>query len=262
MDAAMTSIFDDARFIRNLFFPRRVASRPPLGARDLWIDAADGVRLHARIHEGPRSLAKVLLFHGNGETVADYDEFVSQFWGAKADLAVVDYRGYGQSDGSPSLRSCLADAHAAARAILADGRRELPLLVMGRSLGSACAAELASHSARFELQGIIFESGFTDLYDFIRRRGLRPPAQLPEEDLVAYCPLRKLASSDVPLLVLHGSHDELIPATDGKAAYDSAKALDKRLVLIPGAGHNDLMFHPLYWESIARFVSDVANRAH
>jgi alpha-beta hydrolase superfamily lysophospholipase len=256
----MISIFDDPRFNESLFFPRRVASRPPLGARDLWIDAADGVRLHVRVHEDPRSLAKILLFHGNGETVADYDEFAAQYFNAGADLAVVDYRGYGQSEGMPSLRACLGDAHTAVHAILADGGRALPLVVMGRSLGSACAAELAVHHAALRLRGIIFESGFTDLYAFIRRRGLRPRAQLSEEDLATYCPLRKLASCDVPLLVLHGNRDELIPATDGEAAYASARTRDKRLVFIPGAGHNDLMFHPLYWESIARFISDVAKR--
>jgi uncharacterized protein len=249
----MASIFDSPTFNTRLFFPRPVTSAPPPGAHDELLSVAPGVRIHLRIHPAPAARALVLLFHGNGEVVADYDHAAPDYAAAGARLAVMDYRGYGASSGVPTLRTCLSDA----RPILAAARAAttLPLVIMGRSLGSACAAELAD--AASAPAGVILESGFTDLGGLVRRRGFALDGPLPADDLATFDPLPKLHASTAPLLVLHGALDTLISPAEATAAHDAAGTASRRLVLIPGRGHNDLSAHPLYWEALRSFVDHV-----
>jgi alpha-beta hydrolase superfamily lysophospholipase len=255
----MPSLLDDPVFSANAFFPRKDAGPPPRGAIDARLPVANDVTLHARIHpsaDASPELAWLVLFHGNGEVVSDYDAFAPHFAEAGARLAVVDYRGYGRSEGTPDLRTTVSDAPKALDAIwplLAEGAPNLPMVVMGRSLGSMCAAELMRSSPR-PVSGFVFESGFTDILAFARRRGATFET-LDEADMAILCPLRKLAGSKVPLLVLHGETDSLISANEARAAFAASGAEDKELVLVPGRGHNDVSFHPTYWNKMAAFVA-------
>ncbi|MBI4701431.1 MAG: ADP-ribosylglycohydrolase family protein [Deltaproteobacteria bacterium] len=261
------SIFDAPAFCANLFFPRAEARPCPPGARDVAVEVSPGVRLHARIHDAPSASVAVLLFHGNGELVADYDTLAGSFHAASASLAVVDYRGYGRSGGKPTLRSCLTDAPRVLDALAPLlVRREphatvpLPLVVMGRSLGSACAAELGARLPR-AAAGFVLESGFTDLHAFVRRRGIDAPGVITERDLRDFEPLPKLGASTAPLLVLHGELDEHIAPDEARAAWGASAAADKRIVLLPGCGHGDVSGHPTYWQELARFLTHVARSA-
>ncbi len=245
----MPSIFDDPRFNASLFFPTVHALRPARGARDLWVEV-DGARLHLRVHEAPGAAVTLLLFHGNGETVPDYDGSARAFAEAGAALAVVDYRGYGASTGVPTLRGCIADAQPTLEALLA--ATEGPVVVMGRSLGGACAAELAQ-TARPRVVGYVFESAPADVLGILRRRGLQLDA-LPEADLAVFSPLRKLGRCETPALVLHGARDALIPLEEGETTLAALGSAAKSLVAVPDAGHNDLSFRPEYWAALSRFV--------
>jgi len=255
----MISLLDHPVVARTIFFPRPSFAPPPPGARDVMLEVEPGLRLHARVHDDPDAVAVVVLFHGNGEVVSDYDAAASRFAQAGGALAVVDFRGYGRSEGTPGLRNLVGDARLALEALLPHLARaggSLPVVVMGRSLGSACAAEVV-RAAPGILAGVVFESGFSDLIALARRRGLVIDS-LAEEDLAVLCPLRKLARSTVPLLVLHGEDDTLIVPAEGRAAYDASGAEDKRFVLIPRCGHNDLSLHPLYWAELAAFLQRAA----
>ena len=246
----MTSIFDTPEFTERLFFPRSDDSPAPDDALDLEVpgDATLHVRWHRRDDDAPT----LLLFHGNGEVVADYDASAADFSDAGVSLAVMDFRGYGRSTGAPTLRTTIGDARRVLRFMVdhvASGR----LFVMGRSLGSACAAELYASSLP-EVRGFILESGFVDLDALTRRRGLRPRPRTGDERRV-FDPLPKLARGRAPLLVLHGAEDTLIDASEAQRAYDAAGTQDKQLVLIPERGHNDVSASPLYWASLAAFVT-------
>jgi pimeloyl-ACP methyl ester carboxylesterase len=243
----MVSPFDGVELDRRLFFPRSDRSAPPAGAADRFVPVAGG-RLHLREHAAAGADLTILLFHGNGEVVADYDDAAPLFAAAGAALAVVDYRGYGQSDGKPTLRAVVEDAHAVAAAF---GQRRL--IVMGRSLGSAAAAELYRASAP-GVVGFIWESGFVDLDALLRRRGFEVGAGLPDEERRAFDPIPKLRQGRSPLLVLHGARDDLIHPSEARAAFGAAGTTIKELVLVPGHGHNDLSESPVYWQAIAAFV--------
>ena len=106
----------------------------------------------------------------------------------------------------------------------------------------------------------MLESGFADLAAFARRRGVVSPS-VGESDLVALCPLRKLARCRAPVLVLHGAIDELIAPAEGHSLHAAATASDKRLFLVPGRGHNDLALDTRYWDELAAFVARVASAA-
>lgn len=259
----MRSLFDTPEFTNALFFPLRVSSPRPEGARDLFLDVAPGVRLHGRIYDHPEALAAVVHFHGNGEVVADYDGFAERFRAAGALAVCCDYRGYGESSGHPTLREVLADALrwvAEVRVLLDRENRRLPLVVMGRSLGAACAAEVAAAGLPY-LAGVVVESGAATLRAVAERRGLHPPAPaLSEQDFEDFCPLRKHARARAPLLVLHGDEDDLIPPSEAQLVLDASGATDKEVVFVTGYGHNDVLLADRYWFALAAFLERVAAR--
>jgi alpha-beta hydrolase superfamily lysophospholipase len=246
------SIFDRPAFNESLFYPRRDVS-PPGAAADHHVDVG-GARVHLRVHPAAGARCRLLLFHGNGEVVADYDAAVTAFAQAGAALAVADFRGYGASTGSPTLHSVIADARAVASAMPAD----LPLVVMGRSLGGMAAHELYAHPLATMI-GVVLESTLYDLAGLIRRRGLEVPrGGLTAEERARYEPAGKLAAGTLPLLVLHGADDTLIPAREAIAAHAAAGSADKELVLVPDRGHNDVSYSRVYWDALAAFVARIA----
>jgi pimeloyl-ACP methyl ester carboxylesterase len=229
-------MLDSAEFNARLFFPRPATSPPPPGATDFY--AGDWhVRRHALLSSAPT----LLLFHGNGEVVSDYDGTAAQFAEAGVNLTVADFPGYGASRGVPTLRRLIEEAHAVADAVEPD-------VVMGRSLGSACANAIIGLGGT---ERFILESGFVDLKGLVRRRGLAPPAAFSARQLAVFDPLPKLRRARGPLLVLHGREDEAISPSEAEAAYAAAGSVEKRLVLIDGRGHNDVSLSPQYWAAVA-----------
>lgn len=251
------SVFDAAAFTARLFFPLDDDRPAPGGARDIMVPVARDVRLHVRVHPAPQARLAAVLFHGNGELVADYDVFAPRYQAAGVTLAVVDFRGYGRSEGFPSFRTVVRDAPVVVeelRPLLDCDEEPLPVVVVGRSLGSACAAEIA-RSRPVGVEGLVIESGFGDLEAFVARRGMRADGPLPEHDLEAFCPLRKLRNWSQPLLVLHGARDQLIDPREARLLFDAAATSKKHLVYVEHHGHNDLMQASAYWRALITFLN-------
>ncbi|MFO0558918.1 MAG: alpha/beta fold hydrolase [Polyangiales bacterium] len=251
----MRSIFDSAVFNERLFFPRRDATPCPPSSVDRWIAVDANATLHARIHPCRAARGAVLLFHGNAEVVADYDAMRERFHERGLSLAVVDFRGYGRSTATPTLRTAIDDAPLVLRALrdeltLNDA---LPLVVFGRSLGGHCAAAIAGATPAL-CDAIVLESAASDLHALIARRGLRLDAPLTDDERAVFDPRPKLARCTVPALVLHGAMDTLISPREAQANFDALGSQDKRLVLVEGRGHNDLSLARSYWDAIERLV--------
>lgn len=248
----MPSIFDSAAFNERLFFARSDRSPCPAGAVDRWISVDERATLHARVHRCPSPRGAVLLFHGNGEVVADYDAIAPRFLGQGLTVAVVDFRGYGQSTGTPTLRDAITDAPIVLRAL----REELsmagavPLVVFGRSLGGHCAIELAANEGAL-CDGLVLESAGSDLHALIARRGLRNDRRFTDEELRVFDPRTKLSRCTARAMVIHGAMDTLIAPREAEANFSAIASSDKRLLWIAGRGHNDLSLSHEYWNAIA-----------
>jgi pimeloyl-ACP methyl ester carboxylesterase len=251
------ALLDRRGLARGLFYPRRDLSQPPPGATDHRIEVEEGVEVVFRFYPLDPSSPALLLFHGNGEIASDYDGIAPIYREIGASLCVVDYRGYGGSDGMPSFASLIGDAHpvlARFHALLDEEGFTGGRFVMGRSLGSLPAAELAA-TAHQRLAGLIIESGAPDLARLRRRVGIADSdteiAELIEAHAARLAPIR------LPVVQIHGEWDQIIPLEHGVAFHEQLTTDRKQLVIIPGAGHNDIGWvgRELYFETLARFIA-------
>ncbi|MFO0669034.1 MAG: alpha/beta hydrolase [Polyangiaceae bacterium] len=254
------SIFDSRDFNERLFFPRDDDAPTPAGARDLALQMEDGVALHARFHPAPDARVTFVVFHGNGEIVADYDPQAALYRDVVgASLAVLDFRGYGRAGarrrtGRDRRRRAVGPC---ARVALADVIERTPLIVLGRSLGGACAAEVAGTSP-CPADAIVMESAGAFPRTLIERRGLTPPTSFTEEEARLFDPRPKLARAAVPVLVLHGARDTIIPADEAHATFAALTTPRRTLVLVPGRDHNDVAHDAAYWNALRDFAASIA----
>lgn len=239
------SKLDRPEIQRLLFFPRPEdpwQAQLPDQCEEVTIPVAPGVALGARFFFSRRNAPNLLFFHGNGEIVADYTDLGQIYQSMGMHFIPVDYRGYGRSSGTPSIGAMLEDAHA----VFAFFRNHLErsgeggaMIVMGRSLGSVSALELA---AGYEdaIDSLIIESGFAHTKPLLERLGLPADSFGPEEE-VGLGHLEKIRRYREDTLIIHGEEDEIIPFEEGQDLYEASGASRKRLLRIPGAGHNDLL---------------------
>jgi pimeloyl-ACP methyl ester carboxylesterase len=251
MRSVVDSIMDTDAFNARVFFPRAKVTPTPPGAQDIIVPCGDA-QVHVRIHAADPALPWLLLFHGNGEVVSDYDGKASTYEAVGVRLVVAEYRGYGQSTGTPSMRVMIGDALDVFAEVHA--RAQTPIFVMGRSLGSMSALQVAGHSQRTQLRGIVIESGFVDVAGFVARRGPGWLSRIAASTLEVYDGRRKLARTDAPVLVLHGSDDDMIVPAEAEATYAAVVSPVKHLVFVPGRGHNDVDEAAAYWTALQDFV--------
>jgi len=245
-----------------LFHPRPDHGPCPPGVRALHLRVAPGIELGARFHARGLAAPTLLFFHGNGEIAADYDDLGPLFARAGVNFLVVDYRGYGRSDGVPAAGALLPDAHAAwasAREWLAEEGYRGPVMVGGRSLGSAPAVELAATLGAGEVGGLLVESGFARTLPLLRTLGIDPSALgLTEND--GFGNLDKIRRYRGSTVVIHGGRDDLIPPQEGRDLFAASGSEDKRLVLVDRADHNSVFVHGLgeYLEAVAALSGSAA----
>ena len=240
------SAFDRANVALFLFHPRPEwpMSVPGHESESVMIPVELDVEIGARIYVRDPDAPAILFFHGNGEIVADYDEIGELYRKMGLNFMPVDYRGYGRSTGRPSVTAMMRDAHAALDFIVRwrnDKRHNGPLIVMGRSLGCASALELAFHYPR-QIDGLIVESGFAYIGPLLRLMGM-DMAALGLSEAMGPRNLDKIRAYDGPTLVIHAEYDQIIPFREGQALFDACPSPDKKLLMIPGANHNDIFFH-------------------
>lgn len=261
MDRTMDEILDSPDFDGRLFFSRRDRTRTPPGAIDYDIPVAPGITLGARWHITNLQKPTVLAFHGNGETVSDYDAIAQAYANIGLNLFMTDYRGYGWSGGAPTLRGYRDDPERVAefffiqleRESAARGVRAPRPLLFGRSLGSGPASALAAaHSDRF--CGLILESGFADIRPVLALFRIHAGAQTDALHQ-QFSNSLKLKANRLPALILHGADDDLLPPENARENFAAIAHNRKELLLIPDVGHNNLLARAdLYFGAIDRFV--------
>ncbi len=248
-------LLDRPEISQFIFYPRQ--DPPPQDDTLVYpVEVEEGVSIVCRFYPAPKGRATILYFHGNGETAGDYDVVSSLYTSLGINLFVADYRGYGLSSGTPTLGNMLEDArpiYERLKEVLRKGGYAEAVFVMGRSLGSAPAIELA-FQAQDALKGLIVESGFSDAWRLLGYIGL--PLKIPAHYKSGFPNGVKMRSIRIPTLLIHAAEDHLIPLSEAEELLRLCAAEEKRLVVIPRADHNTLMMmgRDRYFQAIEGFI--------
>ena len=250
---------DQPEVLASIFYPGKCTkTQLPGNAEDIDIEVAAGIIIGCRFFIQDKSSPNILFFHGNGEKVCDYDEIGPMYNAAGMNFLVVDYRGYGWSNGTPTVSNMLEDAEILfqeARNWLSFNQFTGALFLMGRSLGSIPAIDLAKNHED-DIKGLILESAIADTIPLAKNLGLDLESiEFSEED--GFRNLQKIETVTKPTFIFHGALDELIPAAEAEKLQAHSGARTKEFVIIPGAQHNTMIAvgGRLYFETIKGFIN-------
>lgn len=242
-----------------IYYPEKGLQTTPIDAgldyEDVFLTAADGTRVHGW-HIPGESPVTLLWLHGNAGNISSrLANILLMRERLGVGILIIDYRGYGLSEGKPSENGLYMDAEAAFDWLVSerglDAEREI--ILFGRSLGVAVAVETA---VRRKARGVILESGFTSIADM---GGTGPASALSRLTLplfeARYDSASKIGGSLSPVMILHGDSDQTVPFEMARRLYNAAPE-PKTFHPIPGAGHNDTVHAggEAYIEALRRFA--------
>jgi hypothetical protein len=243
-----------------IYFPD-ASSVPPAGeviegARDVTLRTDDGLELGAWFvppePEAADRRVAVLVAPGNGGNRAGRVELAEELRRRGLAVLLMDYRGYGGNPGSPSEEGLANDAMAAADALDDLGYPAQRTIYFGESLGTGVVAALQS---RRPPAGVVLRSPFTDFAELGAVHYPWLPVRLILKD--RFPVLEHLADSDVPVTVVYGDRDSIVPTRLSARVADETPSLAERVV-IEGAEHNDpVMFGPRVADAVARLADEV-----
>lgn len=251
-----------------IFVPTRTLDATPddlgLAYDDVWLRVAPDKsdRIHGWWIPSSEPVGVMLYLHGNGENISANLSYAQQFHRLGFSILMIDYRGYGLSDGRfPSEAQAYEDAQAAWNYLVHD--RGIPpkeILLFGHSLGGAIALDLAIRQP--DATGLIIESAFTSIRDM----ALRTPQYriFPIDALLTqrFDSLSKVRSLQMPILIIHGTADTVVPADMSDRLY-AAAPYPKELLMVTGAAHNNVaeIGGEQYLQTIKQFMKQVGMAA-
>jgi pimeloyl-ACP methyl ester carboxylesterase len=235
-----------------LFFPQPLVG-PPRVARPveaLAFEREEGVKLRGWLVRGAAPRAPLVIYYGGNAEELSWQ--MTEPWPADWSLALVNYRGYGESDGNPSEAALFGDALAVFDALARRGDVDRDRVVLvGRSLGSGVATYVA---AERRVAAVVLISPF----DSMTALGQRHYPWLPVGLLLKH-PFDSASRApriDAPLLAIAAGGDRIIPPSHSRRLVE-AWAGPKRFVELPGADHNDLSGAPQFWPAIDGFLREI-----
>jgi uncharacterized protein len=230
-----------------IYFPARdgVGASP---GEEVWLTAADGVKIHGWYLPHPQAKATILHLHGNAGNLEDRRDLVKSMRELRANVMAIDFRGYGKSDGSPDEAGLYADSRAAYDWLLTKTTAD-KIVVHGESLGGGPACELAS---TVPCGGLVVQSAFTSAPDMAPRVLPWFPKFLVRTQ---YDNRAKVARITCRKLFIHSKRDEIVPFDMGEALY-AAAAEPKECEWFSGGGHNDLTisYPQKYYSRLEKFL--------
>ena len=241
-----------------IFQPTRGVAVTPaqlgIAGEDVYLETEDAVRIHAFYLPAPGAHLALLFLHGNAGNASHRLPNAAELVRLGCSVLVLDYRGYGLSEGRPSEAGAYADARAGLAHLI--DQRGFPadrVIVFGRSLGGAVAVDLARDR---ELAGVILESTFTSVADIARRLGGPLLGALAGHRFDSASKIDRIRA---PLLFFHGDRDEVIDYALGRRLFDAAPD-PKSFEIIAGAGHNNTtqVGGRRYFERIRLFLAEVS----
>ena len=241
------------------FHPVRVGPNqrltPPSGGEDVWLTTGDGYRLNGWFFESAiqPSTATIIFFHGNSGNISSVG-WLGQWFAARGfNALLVDYRGYGASEGEQGSEWDLyEDGNAAVAFVIKEkGVRPEKIVLYGTSLGTTVVADVGS---RRQVGALIIESGLSSASSLATHRFWWLPRMLHFVGKNDFESAQKLRRVKAPVLIVHGEPDPVIPTSEGRLLFEAANE-PKRLLIFPGAGHN--VFGSLgdsYLDQVVEFI--------
>ena len=207
------------------------------GVAEIQLATPDGETLIGWWGHAPPGQPTLLYFHGQGGTLvarkARVQRFMNEGWG----VYMITWRGYGGSTGSPSEAHNVADAGVAYAALRQSGVAAGDIVLYGESLGTGIAVQLATH---VRAAGLVLDAPYTSTVDVAAARYPFFPVRLAMRD--TYDSTRYIKDVHMPVLVLHGEQDTIIPIQYGRSLFALANE-PKQLAVFPNGRHSDLYFH-------------------
>jgi fermentation-respiration switch protein FrsA (DUF1100 family) len=205
----------------------------PLDFDEVAIKTKDGITISGWYIPAEHEKGVVLICHGNAGNVSHRLDTIRIFHRLNLSVLIFDYRGYGRSEGKPSEEGTYLDAEAAWE-YLVHGKKKPPqqIIIFGRSLGGAVAAEVAM---RKNPAILIIESSFISVPEI--GKSLYPWLPVKLLSKYKYATMDKMGSIHCPTLVIHSPEDEIVPFRHGEQIY--AKALQPKEFLKIEGGHNE-----------------------
>lgn len=230
--------------VERLLFRPPEKSRTPGDAENRLMLPAGAETIAVFYLPGPPGANTVLYSHGNAEDLSDIRPLLREFQRRGYGIAGYDYEGYGESTGTPSSEAACRDLEALYLHLTRE--RKIPpetIIAIGFSVGSGPACFLAE---KHPVGGLVLEAPFASAYQVVLPMDGLPGDRFPNA--------RRIKHIRAPVLVIHGEDDRIIPVRNGKKVY-SAASEPKTLILVPGAGHNDLKqkLGERYWNLLSEF---------
>jgi fermentation-respiration switch protein FrsA (DUF1100 family) len=262
----LTLIFVGLRKLESAvtFHPVRYSAAPPSppkDAEDVWLTAADNVRLHGWFIKSKTqpSIATIIYFHGNGGNIGNVAWVGDSLRSRGFDTLLFDYRGYGRSEGDVDSESELnLDGDAAYNYIVnVKGARPEDVVLFGQSLGTTIAVDVAS---RRPCAALVLESGLSSAADLAAHAFPWIPRAAYVLTQNRFESARKLGQIRSPVLVVHGEPDSVIPTEQGRKLFAAANE-PKKLLIYSGAGHNvHGSVGPKYLDEVSNFLQQAIRK--
>jgi pimeloyl-ACP methyl ester carboxylesterase len=221
-----------------IYFPELISQSRKIPLRmddvEIYIDVPEVGKIHSVYRRAPEGALTVLFLHGNGGNVMNYSSVYDGLVNLGVGVLMIDYPGYGKSEGSPSEQALYASAHAAVQFLESTGVKKEDIVVYGASLGSAVAAELAAGG---KFAGLILQSPFPDIVTVGQSHYFFLPVSLIARE--KYDTISRMENIDCPLLVIVGAKDRMVKPLMSRRVFEKAKE-PKELYEVKRAGHNDI----------------------
>ena len=239
-----------------IYFPDSETSSTPeeigLEYEEVTLQTEDGVRITGWFVPEEENRFIILFCHGNAGNISHRLDFLKMFNRLGLSTFIFDYRGYGESEGSPTEEGTYLDAETAYEYLVRErGIHPLQIIVMGRSLGGPIASYIAS---RYPVRALIVESSFTSIKDLAPIHMLIPAKFFSK---FSYETREYIKNTNVPIIIIHSRDDEIIPFSHGEKLYQAAKG-EKKFVEIQGTHSNGYMqSYEKYMEKLNSFINSL-----
>jgi fermentation-respiration switch protein FrsA (DUF1100 family) len=246
---------------RLMYVPDRTRTPPAAvdlaGVEERTLKTPDGALVIAWYGKARPGEPTLLYFHGNAGGLADRAERVRRFMGEGWGVYMMSYRGYSGGAGSASESANIADARLAHGALVLEGVEPSSIILYGESLGSGIAVRLATERP---VAGVVLDAPYTSIVDVAALHYPYLPVRYFLTD--RYETTKYIGQVRVPLLVLHGERDGVIPVAMGRELYRLANE-PKRLVTFPNGRHSDLYLNGNgALEALKAWIAELRRTAH